>query len=321
MKNQPVELFLVVLLLEVPQCFSFTFRSEKINYIYEKALQHIADRQRLQRLEGELTTYDKVYMDTKTDYTSHSPQEFSKQIEKIDNKLALLLEKYDLQQTIHAFKEKMKHKIEPGRSGSTKWSNELEAFKDERLQKLWEKAKSGMFSESELITLHKELKDAERKTKIYDDALREMNRVPVENSLHFDESSSVDEKRVLLKKAHREMSDHLEQLHQKIHAENASPFENERVRRLWKAAQSNGNFSEHDLNVMKDELMHFDKQLKKMDFHKKELEARRAERQKQGKMLLHAVEDVELEAKHEKMDRKLRKMEKYLETKTRHVEL
>ncbi|EPB66093.1 Alpha-2-macroglobulin RAP protein, partial [Ancylostoma ceylanicum] len=184
---------------------------------------------------GELTTYDKVYMDTKTDYTSHSPQEFSKQIEKIDNKLALLLEKYDLQQTIHAFKEKMKHKIEPGRSGSTKWSNELEAFKDERLQKLWEKAKSGMFSESELITLHKELKDAERKTKIYDDALREMNRVPVENSLHFDESSSVDEKRVLLKKAHREMSDHLEQLHQKIHAENASPFENERVRRLWKA--------------------------------------------------------------------------------------
>ncbi|KIH62742.1 Alpha-2-macroglobulin RAP protein [Ancylostoma duodenale] len=165
--------------------------------------------------------------------------------------------------------------------------------------------------------------------------------VPVENSLHFDESSSVDEKvccvesvfhllrcnllvlhqRVLLKKAHREMSDHLEQLHQKIHAENASPFENERVKRLWKAAQSNGNFSEHDLNVMKDELMHFDKQLKKMDFHKKELEARRAERQKQGKMLLHAVEDVELEARHEKMDRKLRKMEKYLETKARHVEL
>ncbi|RCN38222.1 Alpha-2-macroglobulin RAP protein [Ancylostoma caninum] len=174
----------------------------------------------------------------------------------------------------------MKHKSEPGRGESTKWSNELEAFKDERLQKLWEKAKSGMFSETELITLHKELKDAERKTKIYDDALREMNRVPVENSLHFDESSSVDEK-----------------------------------------AQSNGNFSEHDLNVMKDELMHFDKQLKKMDFHKKELEARRAERQKQGKMLLHAVEDVELEARHEKMDRKLRKMEKYLETKTRHVEL
>ncbi|RCN23842.1 hypothetical protein ANCCAN_30469 [Ancylostoma caninum] len=105
MKNQLAGLFLTVLLLEVPQCHSFTFRSEKINYIYEKALQHIADRQRLQRLEGELNTYDKVYMDTKSDYTSHSPQEFSKQIEKIDNKLALLLEKYDLQQAIHAFKE------------------------------------------------------------------------------------------------------------------------------------------------------------------------------------------------------------------------
>lgn len=44
-------------------------------------------------------------MDTKSDYTSHSPQEFSKQIEKIDNKLVMLLEKYDLQQTVHAFKE------------------------------------------------------------------------------------------------------------------------------------------------------------------------------------------------------------------------
>lgn len=53
----------------------------------------------------------------------------------------------------------------------------------------------------------------------------------------------------------------------------------------------------------------------------KELDARREERQKQGKMALHAVEDVELEAKHEKMERKLRKMEKYLVAKTQHVEL
>ncbi|KHJ94898.1 Alpha-2-macroglobulin RAP protein [Oesophagostomum dentatum] len=289
--------------------------------------------------QTELSTYDKIYMDTKTAYKSHSPQEYSNQIGKIDNKLALLLEKYDLHQAVHAFKEKMKHKNEPHLYDAGMRTQELGNFSDERLQKLWEKAKGGMFSESELIiphysifcptmlllmkeflALHKELKDAEKKTRIYHDALQEMNRA-IENSIHYDESSSVDDKRASLKKAHREMSDHIEKLHQKIHEDSGTPFENERVKRLWKAAQSNGNFSEHDLSVMKDELLHFDKQLKKMAFHKKELEARRAEREKQGKMLLHAVEDVELEAKHEKMDRKLRKMEKYLEAKTRHVEL
>lgn len=48
--------------------------------------------------------------------------------------------------------QKMKHKTEASLGESSKWSNELERFTDERLQKLWEKAKSGMFSESELMS-------------------------------------------------------------------------------------------------------------------------------------------------------------------------
>ncbi|CAJ0590558.1 unnamed protein product [Cylicocyclus nassatus] len=310
---------LVGLTIEVRLSSSLTFRSEKINYIYEKALQHIADRQRLQRLENDLHTYDKVYMDTKNAYKSRSPSEYSNQMGEIDNKLALLLEKYDLQQAIHAFKEKMKHKNEP--MHSTEWNAELESFEDGRLQKLWEKAKKGMFSEDELRTLHKELKDAERKTRIYKDILQETNKIPLENSILHDETASIEDKKSRLKKAYHEMSEHIEQLTEKLQDDKTTLFENERVRRLWKAAQTNGNFSENDLNIMKDELMHFDKQLKKMAFHKQELDARRAERAKRGKMLLHTVEDVELEAKHEKMDRKLRKMEKYLEAKTRHMEL
>lgn len=55
--------------------------------------------------------------------------------------------------------------------------------------------------------------------------------------------------RVLLKKAHREMSDHIEELYQKIHADSASPFENERVKRLWKAVTytSNKSFLQADV--------------------------------------------------------------------------
>ncbi|KAK6753295.1 hypothetical protein RB195_012721 [Necator americanus] len=313
-------LLLTGFFLEGPhQSLSLTFRSEKTNYIYEKASQHITDQERLHKLEDELTKYDKLYMETKSADVSHS--EISSQIEKIDNKLALMLGKYDLEQVVHAFKEKMKHKNKPYSGESAKQLHDLENFTDERLQKLWEKAKNGMFSENELITLHSDLKDAEKKAKVYDDALQEMNRVPLENSILSDEPLSLEEKRTQLKKTHREMSDHLQRLHEKINDQRQSDFQNERVNRLWKTAKSNGNISEHDLNVIKDELLHFDKQLKKMEFHKKELEARRAEREAQGKTLLHAVEDEELETKHEKMDRKLRKMEKYLQIKTKHLEL
>ncbi|PIO77626.1 Alpha-2-macroglobulin RAP protein [Teladorsagia circumcincta] len=259
---------------------SSKFRSEKINYIYEKALQHIADRKRLQKLEGELNNYDNVYMDTKATHKSRSAEEFASQMEKIDKKLVTLLEKYDLQQAVHAFKEKMKHKNEPTTRAHHSEVTELEGFEDERLHQLWETARNGKFSEAELIALHGELKDAERKTRVYDDTLQQLNKVPMENSIHFDDHPSLDKK-----------------------------------------AQMNGNFSQKDLDIMKDELLHFDIQLKKIAFHKKELDARREERQKQGKMTLHAVEDVELEAKHEKMERKLRKLEKYLDSKIRHSEL
>lgn len=312
---------LVVVLVDVLSILALKFRSEKINYIYEKALQHIADRQRLQKLEGELNTYDDVYMDTKAAHKSRTPQEFASQMEKIDKKLFTLLEKYDLQQAVHAFKEKMKHKTEFAVNDYPNPSSELGNFSDERLQQLWETARNGKFSEEELIALHAELKDAEKKTGAYNDALQEMNRVPSENSIHFDDHPSVDAKSAKMKAAHREMYEHIDKIREKLKDDTKSPFENDRVGRLWKAAQSNGNFTKKDLDVMRDELLHFDRQLKKIAFHKKELDARREERQKQGKMALHAVEDVELEAKHEKMERKLRKMEKYLVAKTQHVEL
>ncbi|VDM55705.1 unnamed protein product [Angiostrongylus costaricensis] len=171
------------------------------------------------------------------------------------------------------------------------------------------------------LAFKKELKDAERKTEIYHDALKTMNKVSIENSIHFDDHQFLDIKNSHLKKAYRDMSNHIDRLHQKIKEDSAIPFENERVKRLWKAALANGNFSQHDRDLLKEELQHFDKQLKKIAFHKNELDARRLEREKQGKMTLHVVEDVELEARHEKMERKLRKMEKYLDSKTRHLEL
>ncbi|VDM54174.1 unnamed protein product [Angiostrongylus costaricensis] len=201
----------IILLLEVSPLLPYSFRSEKINYIYEKALQHIADRKRLQKLEGELTSYDKVYMDTKTLPKYRATYELSSQVEKIDRKLATLLEKYDLQEAIYAFKEVV---FFSALFASTKQSPELDRFDDERLQQLWEMAHGGKFSENELrglmcggsfknlifgnitvnlfLAFKKELKDAERKTEIYHDALKTMNKVSIENSIHFDDHQFLD---------------------------------------------------------------------------------------------------------------------------------
>uniref|UniRef100_A0A1I7XP59 Alpha-2-MRAP_C domain-containing protein n=1 Tax=Heterorhabditis bacteriophora TaxID=37862 RepID=A0A1I7XP59_HETBA len=331
---------LIVILCLVNECITIKFRSEKVNYIYEKALQHISDRKRLQKLEDELLSYDKIYMETKSMHLSGSVNDLNKELAKVDEKLINVLEKFGLQQTVQAFKEKMKHR-NSNKEETKNLTIPLETFSDERLQKLWLDAKNSKFSDTELIELYEELKEVERKTARYDDALKEYNKVPVENSLQHTDNTELDDKTAQVKAAHRAMNDHYEQLQNKISNTESSPFKDDKVKKLWKLAQTNRNFSAHDLEVMKDELLHFDKHLKKIALHKvydisrenfcasstilfflqSELDAIRSNNEKEGKTTLQHLENTEMEAKHERMDRKLRKLEKYLEAKVRHSEL
>ncbi|CAD6199532.1 unnamed protein product [Caenorhabditis auriculariae] len=290
------------------------FRSDKINYIYDKALQHVQDKQRLSKLESELSNYDGVYLDTKDLHGSGKVADLNKALGKLDKKLVTVLEKYGLEETVQSFKEKMKLK----NAWEYKEENlELpsEKFADERLQKIWQQAMIGKFSDSEMLELHKELKEVERKMNIYHDSLNEFNKGPHENSVNADHDDH-REKVKQLKKANKEMNDHLSEVHKRVTSEEYSPFREEKVKRLWKLAQANSNFTTHDLDILKEELLHFDNQLKKIDFHKKELGTMKEMREKEGKSSLQNIEGAELEARHEKLSRKIRKLEKYLETKS-----
>ncbi|CAI2354958.1 unnamed protein product [Caenorhabditis sp. 36 PRJEB53466] len=287
------------------------YRTERINFIYEKALQHVTDRQNLARLEEELSGYDAIYLSSKANRQgSHSTKEF----DKIDDKLANILEKYGLEKAVQAFKEKYKHKNvqlqternEPLPSGK---------FQDETLQKLWTQAQNGKFSPNELLVLHKELEEVERKMRVYEDKLEDFKKVPHENSVHHMDSDTLSEKTKKLKSANRELNNHLDAVYRKVTDEQYSIFEEPRVRRLWKLALENKKLSQHELNALKEELLHFENQLKKIEFHKEEVIRLQADAEEHGKGRAHVYGNLELSVKQEKLNRKARKLEKYLEEK------
>lgn len=115
--------------------------------------------------------------------------------------------------------------------------------------------------------LHGELKEVEQKMRVYEDQLDDFKKVPHENSIQHD-IESIGDKTKKLKAANRELNDHLDEVHRKVTSEEFSPFNEPRVKRLWKLAQENEKLTPHELSVLKDELSHFESQLKKIEFHK-----------------------------------------------------
>ncbi|CAJ0939698.1 unnamed protein product, partial [Mesorhabditis belari] len=289
-----------------------------MSYIYEKAMQKIDDRKRLGKFETELEKFDKLYMDTKAkDGDGHDVR---KDFIQLDDKLRSLLEKYELASVLDAFKMKRKLRNEQEMANSNLVLS-AEKFADPKLQKLWDGALIAKFGPEELTALHGDLKEAERKIAEYHDALQDFNKVPHENSIHFDRDEIIDQKNQRLKDAHKKMSTHLEEVHQRVTNEKYSPFEDTKVKKLWNTAQANANLTAHDLEILQQELLHFEQQIKKLNFHKEELKAIREITEHTGKATVQNLEHGELEAKHERMSRKLKKLETYIEGKVRHSEL
>ncbi|CAJ0582853.1 unnamed protein product, partial [Mesorhabditis spiculigera] len=294
------------------------YRAEKMAYIYEKALQKIDDKKRLRKLEDELQSFDKIYMDTKA--KEGGGEDVRKDHAKIDEKLRTMLEKYDLASVLDAFKmkRKLRNEMQMTDANSVLAS---EKFTDPKLQRLWDAALTGKFGSEELLVLHADLKEAERKIAEYHDALEDFNKIPVENSIHFDDDDALIAKNRRLKDAHRRMNEHLDDVHQKVTMEKYSPFVDPKVQKLWSTAQGNANLTAHDLEILQQELSHFEQQMKKLKFHKEELESVRTMAEESGKATIQNLEHGELEAKHERMARKLKKLETFIESKVRHSEL
>ncbi|GMT11679.1 hypothetical protein PFISCL1PPCAC_2976, partial [Pristionchus fissidentatus] len=307
------------------------FRMEKVNYIYDKAIQRIQDKQRLAKFEGELGGFDRILIENKEhkETGKYTKEEAS----TIDRKLRSLLEKYDLGTVLDAFEKVLRAKnLKPPprkptkqeKAGKAKATAEIDLasvqFGDEKLQKLWSAAQNQKFAKDELRELYSELLELEQKQQHLEDALHALSKSANENHIESEDDAHIqmELKNKRAKEANRAVHAHYDDLHKKVLNQEFAPFENAKVKKLWTAAQQSSNMTSYDLDVIREELVHFDKQLKKLDAHKEEAERAR---ETVAKSTLEELENTELEAKHERLDRKLKKLEKYLVTKIKHSEL
>ncbi|VDN33388.1 unnamed protein product [Gongylonema pulchrum] len=122
-----------------------SFRVNKLNFIWSKAVHHLADKALIKRLKGELDKFDALYLSAK----SRSMKNGELAMEQVDNKLEQLLQKYHLDSTLTAYNKKYKWRNEE----EMKKENLVlptEKFDDPKLQKLWHVAKNSHFSEAAL---------------------------------------------------------------------------------------------------------------------------------------------------------------------------
>ncbi|EFO27134.1 hypothetical protein LOAG_01354 [Loa loa] len=289
-----------------------SFRINKLNFIWSKAVHHLTDKAMIKRLKDDLDKFDALYLSAK----ARSMKNEKLILEEVDNKLVQLLEKFGLESAMNAYMKKYKWRDEE--EGDSILSSEK--LKDPKLQKLWHAAQNSRFSKNELKTLHKELKDHERKMELYEQKVQLFSEFN-DNSLIGNSFEMNDKLNRELKVYHSNLMDSYDKLHQKVVKVSQKVFSNEKVTNLWHLAIQNPNFTTSELESIRVELNHFDKRLEKMKYHDEELEAAKKEQEKLGKFNVFDEDVSSFEEENKRLQRKLRKLENYLETKIVHTEL
>ncbi|KHN76829.1 Alpha-2-macroglobulin receptor-associated protein [Toxocara canis] len=285
------------------------FRINKMNFIWAKAVSHISDKSVIKRIKNELEKFDKLYLSAKEQREKYGRSD----LEEIDEKLGILLEKYGLEAALSAYNKKMKWRNEE----ELKKTNDVlasEKFTDPKIMKLWRAAQDAKFSESQLKALHKELKDHERRMEEYNEKVLKFNEVPHENSLDDDVAETREKMSSKLKEHFNEMESNYERLHNKVLQSEKSPFKNDK-------AMKNENFTARELESIRHDLHHFDMQMEKLKYHEEELKAAQELHKQSGKVGVINEGLTEFEEKTERIKRKLRKFGNFLETKIGHTEL
>ncbi|VDO33702.1 unnamed protein product [Onchocerca flexuosa] len=122
-----------------------SFRINKLNFIWSKAIHHLSDKSVIKRLKNELDKFDLLYSSAKATSTKNEKLI----LEEVDNKLIQLLEKYGLESTVNAYMKKYKWRNEEEIKEENRVLS-LEKFDDPKLQKLWHAAQNSDFSKTAL---------------------------------------------------------------------------------------------------------------------------------------------------------------------------
>ncbi|XP_028406537.1 alpha-2-macroglobulin receptor-associated protein-like isoform X2 [Dendronephthya gigantea] len=235
------------------------FRMGRVNIVWQKAKQLLLSQEKLDALYVELERQDSDEIKWK-----HQKQDGKDNLGEaeaiIRRNLMNIMERYGL---LGAGEEGRDH-IETNRAHDSSFK------KDERLEKLWEHAKNeAQFSKEELEKLREELTHHHDKWKQYRDLVGivsahkdRQNNIVGKNIPHEEAFSKLQEE---MNMKCREVDSSYCRLKKKVlsGAPNEE-FQDHRVRDLWKRAQVQG-YSEEELDIMKEELRHFDNRIAKHD--------------------------------------------------------
>ncbi|XP_077999497.1 alpha-2-macroglobulin receptor-associated protein-like [Glandiceps talaboti] len=248
------------------------FRHRRVNQVWEKAQRMGFPADKLANLKKELKRHDERAMQWKKMKRDGGDPDGEKEA-GLRRQLSDIMNKYGMGKVKLADdKMTMEARVKDAR--------DPRQFDDLRLNRLWMQAsQSGKYSEQELQDLRKELSHHQEKVVEYrqlvDDVqgTHDINRIDKFRRLDVDEANAAKDRKVKeleLKVKHKMLNDDYKKLEMKtLPEEERSGFTEPRVHQLWKDA-TKANFTDDELDSIKEELKHFEKKIQKHEDLKQE---------------------------------------------------
>lgn len=305
------------------------FRLAKINLIWSKAQKRLTEF-KLKTLFSELKVQDKEELQLKRLKADNLDKDGLKEAE-LRNKFSSIIERYGL---ADHFDKDMSNSESNNADGQV---NSHNLFKDKKLNKLWSKAESAGFTESELKMLKDEFAHHQEKVLQYYSLLEEHNSRKLREENAFVNEAFMENLQDLEDKAettvenlavegvrntHRELKNGYDRLERMtLLGPKSRDFEEPKVQGLWKIALK-GDFSSEELESLRTELRHYEQRLQKLRFIQAQHSLQQAKRETGNDK--NNSEDVnDLRQKIKLQSRKVEKLHADLEARItqRHLEL
>jgi len=241
-------------------------------------------------------------------------------VEKIDSKLEALLMRYDLEDTIYAFR--MKYKYDKSRLYSASEgdvqptavaSHEDRTFDDPRLAKVWDSVKNDRsFTLNDLDDVYSELENHARKLVDFQQLMEHAKEIA---SNHVGHDTMVeDESITAMKEIAVSLEKDLVRVERRVKEIKQNPFKLVKVRKLWEKALKSPSLIPNELEAIKSELRHFERHIELAKHRNEQLAAQEAEEFHWNDDDVRTARNEQKEH-HEKLERKLKKLEHYLDEK------
>nr|XP_039260417.1 alpha-2-macroglobulin receptor-associated protein-like [Styela clava] len=243
------------------------FRSGRVNQVWEKAEKMKLPALKMTDLYADLKHHDRLLMEHKRNKVNQGEDDGLKEAELTDALHEIML-KYGLAG---------KKRIKPQQKRE-KMSTDTRFLEDPKLDKLWQTAnKHGKFTDDELKSLHMEFIHHRKKVEEYELLKSETSQTDDMSDNAVEKQVKIEENNLKREKMTEILGD-IKEGYERLHLKTKQgtldgesvPFTEPRVANLWEEAM-NGNFTEQELDSIKEELHHFQTRIQKHLFFRDQL--------------------------------------------------